>query len=108
MTSAQSSADRSRGSSAGAEAAATGASPHGPPDLGRAATAVTGSRAGAASGVLVIGLGGTALIVGGWFLLHSPLFSRPLRDGDRGNVHETAAQVVAPGRTGRRIRRCST
>ncbi len=44
--------------------------------------------------VLAIGLGGTALIVGGWFLLHSPLFSARSVTVT-GNVHETAAQVEA-------------
>jgi cell division septal protein FtsQ len=44
--------------------------------------------------IIAIGLGGSALLVGGWFLLHTPLF------GARsvtvtGNVHETAAQVVS-------------
>jgi len=44
--------------------------------------------------VVSIGLGGTVLLVGVWFLLHSPLFSaRALTV--TGNVHESAAQVVA-------------
>jgi cell division protein FtsQ len=44
--------------------------------------------------VLLAGLAGTVLVVGGWFLLHSPVFSaRALTV--TGNVHETAAQVLA-------------
>jgi cell division septal protein FtsQ len=44
--------------------------------------------------VIAIGLAGSALVVGGWFLLHSPLFgARSITV--TGNVHETAAQVVA-------------
>jgi cell division protein FtsQ len=44
--------------------------------------------------VVVIGLAGTALIVGVWFLLHSPLFAaRSLTV--TGNAHESAAAVVA-------------
>jgi cell division protein FtsQ len=43
---------------------------------------------------LALGLGGTVLLVGAWFLLHSPLFSaRALTV--TGNLHESAAQVVA-------------
>jgi cell division septal protein FtsQ len=44
--------------------------------------------------ILVVGLVGTALVVGAWFLLHSPLFSARAVTVT-GNVHETAAQVVA-------------
>jgi len=45
---------------------------------------------------LVALLAGTVLIVGGWFALHSPLFSaRALTV--TGNVHETAAQVLTQG-----------
>ena len=36
----------------------------------------------------------SALLVGGWFLLHTPLFSARSVTVT-GNVHETAAQVVA-------------
>jgi cell division protein FtsQ len=43
---------------------------------------------------VVVGLAGTALVVGGWFLVHSPLFSARAVTVT-GNVHETAAQVVA-------------
>lgn len=44
--------------------------------------------------VLAIGLACTALLVGAWFLVHTPLFSaRSITVV--GNVHETAAQVVA-------------
>ncbi len=46
--------------------------------------------------VLVAALAGTAMIVGGWFLLHSPVFSaRALTV--TGNGHESAAQVLAQG-----------
>ncbi len=43
--------------------------------------------------ILVIGLAGTAVVIGAWFLLHTPLF------GARsvtvtGNAHESAAQVI--------------
>jgi cell division septal protein FtsQ len=41
-----------------------------------------------------IALGVIALLVGGWFLLHSPLFSARSVTVT-GNVHETTAQVVA-------------
>ena len=41
-----------------------------------------------------IALGVVALVVGGWFLLHTPLFSARSVTVT-GNVHETAAQVVA-------------
>ncbi len=44
--------------------------------------------------ILVIGLVGTAVLVGGWFLLHSPLFSARAVTVT-GNSHESAAQVVA-------------
>ncbi len=44
--------------------------------------------------ILVIGLAGTALLVGGWFLLHSPLFSARAVTVT-GNTHESAAQVIA-------------
>ena len=44
--------------------------------------------------VVVVGLVGTALVVGGWFLIHSPVFSARSVTVT-GNVHETAAQVVA-------------
>jgi len=44
--------------------------------------------------VLSIGLGGTVLMVGVWFLLHSPLFSARVVTVT-GNLHESAAQVVA-------------
>jgi cell division protein FtsQ len=43
---------------------------------------------------VVLGLAGTALVVGGWFLVHSPLFSARAVTVT-GNVHETAGQVVA-------------
>jgi cell division protein FtsQ len=44
--------------------------------------------------VLVIGLAGTGILVGAWFLLHTPLFSaRSITV--TGNAHETAAQVEA-------------
>ena len=42
---------------------------------------------------VIIGAAGTALLVGGWFLLHSPLFAaRALTV--TGNVHESAAQII--------------
>ena len=41
-----------------------------------------------------VALGVVALLVGGWFLLHTPLFSARSVTVT-GNVHETAAQVVA-------------
>ena len=41
-----------------------------------------------------VALGIVALLVGGWFLLHTPLFSARSVTVT-GNVHETAAQVVA-------------
>ena len=44
--------------------------------------------------IVVVGLAGTALVVGGWFLVHSPLFSARAVTVT-GNVHETAEQVVA-------------
>jgi cell division septal protein FtsQ len=44
--------------------------------------------------VLVIGLVCTACLVGGWFLIHSPLFSARSVTVT-GNAHESAAQVVA-------------
>jgi cell division septal protein FtsQ len=44
--------------------------------------------------IVVVGLAGTALVVGGWFLVHTPLFSARAVTVT-GNVHETAAQVVA-------------
>ena len=44
--------------------------------------------------LVVIGLGGTAVIVGVWFLLHSPLFSaRSITV--TGDAHESSAAVVA-------------
>ena len=46
--------------------------------------------------VLVIGVGGTLVIVAGWFVLHSPVFSaRALTV--TGNAHESAAQVLTQG-----------
>ncbi len=44
--------------------------------------------------IFVIGLAGTALLVGAWFLLHTPLFSARVVTVT-GEVHESAAQVVA-------------
>jgi len=44
--------------------------------------------------VLVIGLAGVACLVGAWFLVHTPLFSARSVTVT-GNVHETAAQIVA-------------
>jgi len=44
--------------------------------------------------MLAIGLAGTAVLVGAWFLLHSPLFSARSVTVT-GAVHESAAQVVA-------------
>ena len=41
-----------------------------------------------------VALGVALLVVGGWFLLHTPLFSARSVTVT-GNVHETAAQVVA-------------
>ncbi len=41
-----------------------------------------------------VALGAVALLVGGWFLVHTPLFSARSVTVT-GNVHETAAQVVA-------------
>ena len=43
--------------------------------------------------ILIIGLGGTALLIGVWFLLHSPIFSARAVTVT-GNVHESAAQVI--------------
>jgi cell division septal protein FtsQ len=44
--------------------------------------------------ILLIGLGGVTVLVGAWFALHTPLFeARSVTV--TGNVHETAAQVVA-------------
>ncbi len=44
--------------------------------------------------IVVIGLAGASCLVGAWFLLHTPLFSARSVTVI-GNVHETAAQVVA-------------
>jgi cell division septal protein FtsQ len=44
--------------------------------------------------IVVAGLAGTAFVVGGWFLVHSPVFSARAVTVT-GNVHETAGQVVA-------------
>jgi len=44
--------------------------------------------------IVVVGVAGTVLVVGGWFLVHSPLFSARAVTVT-GNVHETAGQVVA-------------
>jgi cell division septal protein FtsQ len=44
--------------------------------------------------VLVIGLAGTGVLVGAWFLIHSPIFSARSVTVT-GNVHETAAAVQA-------------
>jgi cell division protein FtsQ len=43
--------------------------------------------------LLIIGLAGTALLVGVWFLLHSPVFGARAVTVS-GNSHETAAQVI--------------
>ncbi len=43
--------------------------------------------------VVGVALGVSVLVVGGWFLLHTPLFSAR-SVSVTGNVHETAAQVV--------------
>jgi cell division protein FtsQ len=43
--------------------------------------------------ILAIGLAGTAVLVGAWFLLHSPLFGARAVTVT-GNVHESAAQVI--------------
>jgi cell division protein FtsQ len=43
--------------------------------------------------VLVIGLAATAVVVGGWFLIHSPLFAARAVTVT-GNVHESASQVI--------------
>jgi cell division protein FtsQ len=43
--------------------------------------------------LLIIGLAGTALLVGVWFLLHSPVFGARAVTVS-GNTHETAAQVI--------------
>lgn len=43
--------------------------------------------------VLVIGLAGTAMLAGGWFLLHSPVFGARAVTV-KGNVHESVAQVI--------------
>jgi cell division protein FtsQ len=46
--------------------------------------------------LLEVGLAASAVVVGGWFALHSPLFSaRALTV--TGNVHESAAQVLSQG-----------
>jgi cell division protein FtsQ len=43
--------------------------------------------------VLIVGLGGLVAIVGGWFLLHSPILAaRSI--SVTGNVHESASQVL--------------
>jgi cell division protein FtsQ len=44
--------------------------------------------------ILIIGLVGSAVLVGGWFLLHSPLFAARAVTVT-GNTHESAAQVIA-------------
>lgn len=43
--------------------------------------------------ILMFGLGGTALLIGVWFLLHSPIFAARAVTVT-GNVHESAAQVI--------------
>jgi len=43
--------------------------------------------------ILVVGLAGTAVLVGGWFLLHTSLFGARAVTVT-GNVHESAAQVI--------------
>ena len=43
--------------------------------------------------LVIIGLAGTALLVGVWFLLHSPVFGARAVTVS-GNTHETAAQVI--------------
>jgi cell division protein FtsQ len=43
--------------------------------------------------LLVIGLAGTAVLVGAWFLFHTPLFGARAVTVT-GNVHESAAQVI--------------
>ena len=57
-------------------------------------TAVTRERGRRRTLAVMIGLAGTAVIVGAWFLVHSPLFSARAISV-MGNVHESAAQVVA-------------
>jgi cell division protein FtsQ len=44
--------------------------------------------------ILIIGVAGTALLLGGWFLLHSPLFGARAVTVT-GNTHESTAQVIA-------------
>jgi cell division protein FtsQ len=43
--------------------------------------------------IVIIGLAGSAVLVGGWFLLHSPLFSASAVTVT-GNTHESTAQVI--------------
>ena len=64
------------------------------PRISARRTAVTREQGRRRLRVLVIGLAGAACLVGVWFLLHSPLFSARSVTVT-GNVHETAAQVVA-------------
>jgi cell division protein FtsQ len=66
------------------------------PRLSARRTAVIRAQGRRRLHLLVGGLAGTVLIVGGWFALHSPVFSaRALTV--TGNVHETAAQVLTQG-----------
>jgi cell division protein FtsQ len=66
------------------------------PRLSERRTAVMREQGRRRLRVLVAGLAGTAVIVGGWFALHSPIFSaRALTV--TGNVHESAAQVLTQG-----------
>ena len=85
-------------------AARRASAPHRPADLGPADSGPPGQGQ---RRLIIAGsvLGGGRPVVGGWFLLHTPLFSARSVTVT-GNVHETAAQVVAQaGR--RRAHRCS-
>jgi cell division septal protein FtsQ len=66
------------------------------PRLQERRTAVLRAQGQRRMRVLLIGLGATLVIVSGWFVLHSPVFSaRAL--SVTGNAHESAAQVLAQG-----------
>ncbi len=64
------------------------------PRISARRTAVSKERGRRRLVIAGVALGVAALVVGGWFLLHTPVFSaRSITV--TGNVHETAAQVVA-------------
>ncbi len=64
------------------------------PRISARRSAVTKERGRRRLRVLVIGAAGVTCLVGGWFLIHSPLFSARSVTVT-GNEHEAAAQVVA-------------